>query len=93
MKIKTGFHACPSLSSPEAEPEAKAYVLLLIKEYNPREVGARGRGPRQEKRQPDVRAADISIAEARLLRGAANRRSRQPVPGGKKGASAGAISH
>lgn len=32
------------LSSPEAEPEAKAYVLLLIKEYNPREVGVRREG-------------------------------------------------
>lgn len=51
MKIKAGLHSCPSLSSPEAEPEAKAYVLLLIREYNPREVGVRGRGLRQERRE------------------------------------------
>lgn len=44
MKIKAGLHTCSSLSFPEAEPEAKVYVLLLIKEYSPREVGVRGKG-------------------------------------------------
>lgn len=39
-----GFAHMSQLSSPEAEPEAKAYVLLLIKEYNPREVGVRREG-------------------------------------------------
>lgn len=38
------MHTCSSLSFPEAEPEAKVYVLLLIKEYSPGEVGVRGKG-------------------------------------------------
>lgn len=41
LKIKTGLHTLPNPSFPEARPEAKASMLLLIKDYNSRKVRAR----------------------------------------------------
>lgn len=46
LKIQAGLHTYPCLSSPEAGPEAKAHILLIIKEYDPQEVGVGRRGVR-----------------------------------------------
>lgn len=62
------FHTCPSLSSPEAEPEAQAYVLLFIKEYNSQEEGVwekAGQGGREK----TSRVADCSISKASIPKG------------------------
>lgn len=91
MKIKAGLHTCPCLSSPEAEPEAKAHILLLIKEYDPREAGVRGKRAEAGKEGMLVSGATgYSVSNAPLPRGALNCSSRQPVPGGKEDVS---ISH
>ena len=44
LNVQAGLHTYPCLSSPEAGPEAKAHILLLIKEYDSQEVGVGRRG-------------------------------------------------
>ena len=46
LNVQAGLHTHPCLSSPEAGPEAKAHILLLIKEYDSQEVGVGRRGVR-----------------------------------------------
>jgi hypothetical protein len=81
MQGRFSYLSQPEL--PEAQPEAKAYVLLLIKKYIPREVEMQEKRREAEKQGVLLSSmAHCSVSKAPLLRGTGDSISKQCIPRG-----------